>query len=178
MKKNNIIILSLLIFLTLGIVLFSYANQLTSLIAEAVAPNPGHSWSNLECTTDLCVTSTGVGIGTASPTAKLHVNGNIIASNPTADNHVATKDYVDSKPSGFSTCQTLSASSTVACPAGWTLTGGGCQNRGPSVNGINFSIFSWPNANSWNCRIFSHNYQGLVFPELEGTGTAYAICCM
>ncbi|MDD4074420.1 MAG: hypothetical protein PHU17_02790 [Candidatus Pacebacteria bacterium] len=104
MKKNNIIILSLFIFLTLGIVLFNYTNQLTSLIAEAVAPNPGHSWSELECTTDLCVTTTGVGIGTTIPTAKLYVegdiiaSGNIIASEPTVANHVATKDYVDNLP--------------------------------------------------------------------------------
>ncbi len=38
-----------------------------------------------------------VGIGTASPGAPLHVAGNIIASNPTASNHVATKSYVDSQ---------------------------------------------------------------------------------
>ncbi|HIJ79663.1 MAG: hypothetical protein OEY01_13080 [Desulfobulbaceae bacterium] len=37
-----------------------------------------------------------VGVGIASPQAKLHVQGNIIADNPTADNHVATKEYVDS----------------------------------------------------------------------------------
>ncbi len=36
-----------------------------------------------------------VGIGTASPQAKLHVTGNIIANNPTQNNHVATKQYVD-----------------------------------------------------------------------------------
>jgi len=54
------------------------------LFAEATAPNPGHSWSELECTTELCVTSTGVGIGTADPQTTLEVNGNIIASEPTA----------------------------------------------------------------------------------------------
>ncbi|MDR2541334.1 MAG: hypothetical protein LBD11_06315 [Candidatus Peribacteria bacterium] len=36
-----------------------------------------------------------VGIGINNPTAKLQVNGNVIASNPTANNHVATKEYVD-----------------------------------------------------------------------------------
>ena len=45
----------------------------------------------------LVVTSTGnVGIGTTSPGAKLHVNGNIIANEPIAANHLATKAYVDS----------------------------------------------------------------------------------
>ena len=194
MQKNNIIILSLLIFLTLGIVLFNYANQLTSLIAEAVAPNPGHSWSELECTTGLCVTGTNVGIGTispaakltignnvgdlfdawsdyqivlytgatpqgsyglgikgstlafnsnssydfdvqgstkmtivdsnvgigtASPTAKLHVNGNIIASDPTAASHVATKKYVDGKTTPGVPSGAIMMFKT-ACPSGWT----------------------------------------------------------
>jgi uncharacterized protein (TIGR02145 family) len=36
-----------------------------------------------------------VGIGTTNPGSKLEVNGNIIADTPTADDHVATKGYVD-----------------------------------------------------------------------------------
>ena len=36
-----------------------------------------------------------VGIGTSTPTEKLEVAGNIRAANPTAANHVATKNYVD-----------------------------------------------------------------------------------
>ena len=42
-----------------------------------------------------------VGIGENSPTAKLHVAGNIIASNPTATNHVTTKSYVDGLTGNF-----------------------------------------------------------------------------
>jgi hypothetical protein len=38
-----------------------------------------------------------VGIGTNSPSTKLHVAGNIIANDPTTSNHVATKGYVDNK---------------------------------------------------------------------------------
>ncbi|MCC7571659.1 hypothetical protein KO465_10150 [Candidatus Micrarchaeota archaeon] len=41
-------------------------------------------------------TNKRLGIGTTSPGAKLEVNGNIIASDPTDGSHVATKGYVDS----------------------------------------------------------------------------------
>ncbi len=41
-----------------------------------------------------------VGIGTTLPSARLHVNGNIIANNPIQNNHVATKEYVDNSVSG------------------------------------------------------------------------------
>jgi hypothetical protein len=39
--------------------------------------------------------SGNVGIGNLTPAAKLHVSGNIIANDPTAPTHVATKQYVD-----------------------------------------------------------------------------------
>ncbi len=47
-------------------------------------------------TTMIITNSRNVGIGTYTPQAKLHVAGNIIANNPTQNNHVATKQYVDS----------------------------------------------------------------------------------
>lgn len=46
--------------------------------------------------------SGNVGIGTATPTGKLEVNGNIVTSMPTASNHVATKAYVDAAAAGAS----------------------------------------------------------------------------
>jgi hypothetical protein len=58
-----------------------------------------------------------VGIGTETPGAELEVAGNIIASSPIANNHVATKEYVD-------------AASGSACPANYgnlCLNGGGLQ---------------------------------------------------
>ena len=38
-----------------------------------------------------------VGIWVNDPNARLHVNGNIISNNPTANSHVATKSYVDNQ---------------------------------------------------------------------------------
>lgn len=130
-----------MLVLTAGIITTNYANQLGALFAEGAAPNPGHALGEIEGGNDLATktyvndalsgisgsnwivsgsniyrSSGNVGIGTASPTAKLHVNGNIIASNPTAANHVATKDYVDGKsiPSG------MIAIFDATCPTGWT----------------------------------------------------------
>ncbi len=41
-----------------------------------------------------------IGIRTSRPSAELEVNGNIIANAPTANNHVATKAYVDAQAGG------------------------------------------------------------------------------
>ena len=46
-------------------------------------------------TNGLIVQYGNVGIGTTNPQAMLDVAGNIIASDPTANNHLATKGYVD-----------------------------------------------------------------------------------
>jgi hypothetical protein len=74
-----------------------------------------------------------VGIGTDNPAAKLEVVGNVIASAPTADNHAATKAYVDAQGGGgcAASCVAYSAPNSScgglppACPSapsGWTLT--------------------------------------------------------
>ncbi len=52
---------------------------------------------NTTAANSLVVSNTGyVGIGTASPSASLTVNGNAIANPPTDSGHLATKGYVDS----------------------------------------------------------------------------------
>lgn len=57
----------------------------------AAGQEHGHPPSEMECTSQFCVNpSTGmVGMGTASPTQKLHVNGNILLDN---DNIIRFKD--------------------------------------------------------------------------------------
>jgi len=54
-----------------------------------------------------------LGVGTANPGAKLEVNGNIITSDPTANNHVVTKSYLDSN---FTKVDSVSATNLAV---GW-----------------------------------------------------------
>jgi len=73
MNKKRIYIISstlLLIGLFAGVV--QYVGMFDALYAAAV--NPGHSWSQMECNTTLCV-NTKVGIGTTNPQASLDVAG-------------------------------------------------------------------------------------------------------
>jgi hypothetical protein len=81
MNKNLTIICSILV-LTILATAFQYVNVLKSEIVDAYSalkPANGHSWSEMECTSGLCVTSDNkVGIGTDSPSQKLEVNGTIL----------------------------------------------------------------------------------------------------
>jgi len=56
------------------IILLIFISGISGVIA--VVPNPGHGWTQIECDNSLCITSGKVGIGTAVPSAKLHVVGN------------------------------------------------------------------------------------------------------
>jgi len=181
MNKNNIIIFSLLLLLTIGIVTFNYSNQLVALFVEGAAPNPGHSLTEIEGGADLATktyvdnavsgiigsnwtvsgsniyrSSGNVGIGTASPTAKLHVVGNIIASNPIASNHVATKEYVD-------------AASGPACPTNYANL---CTNGGGlsfTYGGHTMYIDAFPRSSAWYTS-GSPTGQGLAWQMCQDIG--------
>lgn len=58
-------------------------------------------------------------------------------------------------------CTTVAGTNGVACPAGKTLTGGGCY-----YGATDHYSGSYPNGNGWACREWRGN-----------PGTAYAICC-
>jgi len=64
-----------------------------------------------------------LGIGTTSPESMLHVNGNIITPAPTADNHVATKAYVDASSGGGSDIIYYSVEPTPTAYAGNAMGG-------------------------------------------------------
>lgn len=105
MNKNTYLIISLFFLATI------FTSYYFVSAAPVGTPNPGHLWAEMQCSADsVCVDTSlnKVGVGTNSPAAKLHVIGNIIADNPTENNHVATKAYVDSTVSGSSSKWTLS----------------------------------------------------------------------
>lgn len=124
-KINYIIIFSVLLVLTTGAFFNDYAKQLGTILADA-SFNPGHPLDQIEGSENLATkdyvndaiagisgsnwtisgsniyrSSGNVGIGVTNPSVKLHVNGNIIANDPTDSNHVATKEYVDNKVDEF-----------------------------------------------------------------------------
>jgi len=104
MNKKRIYIISSTLLL---IGLFSGVVQYMGMfdILYAAASNPGHLWSEMECSTAFCIDTSNsrVGIGTKNPEEALEINGNIkvngnVASNrPVEADDLTTKGYVDEK---------------------------------------------------------------------------------
>jgi hypothetical protein len=82
--NKKVLIVSLIIFLGLFVAVYQYTKELQSEFTSAAystsKPANGHSWSEMECTSDLCVTGGKIGIGTDNPTVKLEVSGDFKAS--------------------------------------------------------------------------------------------------
>jgi hypothetical protein len=79
--NKKILIVSLIVFLCLSVAIYQYAEELQSEFTSAAyttsKPANGHLWSEMECTSDLCVKA-GVGVGVGiEPTVKFEVNGTI-----------------------------------------------------------------------------------------------------
>jgi hypothetical protein len=84
MKKKYLISL-LLVVLALAGGIYQYYQTFKSEIAEAyqmTKPANGHSWTEMQCTSDVCVNTIDhrVGIGTDNPNKALDVVGDIVAS--------------------------------------------------------------------------------------------------
>lgn len=139
MNKNLTIICSILV-LTILATAFQYVNILKSEIVDAysaIKPANGHSWSEMECTSGLCVTSDNkVGIGTDSPSKKLEVNGDILAS--------GTGDVCNGSGrclSSVAQTNVLAGGTNPSCPTGQTIIMKGYN--GTWYMGTNTSITSW-----------------------------------
>ncbi|MFA5169471.1 MAG: hypothetical protein WC420_01820 [Candidatus Paceibacterota bacterium] len=191
MNKNLTIICSILV-LTILATSFQYVNVLKSEIVDAystIKPANGHSWSEMECTTGLCVTSDNkVGIGTDSPQQKLSVAGTVQS---TSGGFLFPDGTVQTTKAGtFSAanCTQVTASSSCAggthctasaiCPTSTYIVGGGCYGVPSQANNV-YMAASVPlsvitsGAQGWYC----HEYVGSALTWGTWPITTYGICC-
>jgi hypothetical protein len=99
--NKKLLIIFLITFLSFSLAIYQYTKELKFDLVRAYStskPANGHSWSEMECTTGLCVTGDNkVGIGTDSPTEKLEVIGNILVGEDACNG----EDYCLSDLTGF-----------------------------------------------------------------------------
>jgi len=125
MKKNNIIIFSLLLLLTIGIVTFNYSNQLVVLFVEGAAPNPGHSLLQIEGSENLATKDyvgtaiNNIGIGNYAPTSRTISTGSgLSGGGDLTANRTLTVDSTVVRTTGNQTLAgTKTFSSNVVVPA-------------------------------------------------------------
>jgi hypothetical protein len=88
-----------------------------------------------------------VGIGTTDPQVKLEVNGNIIAANPIASNHLATKEYVDNAVAAAGVVGALCTLDGLAQTTDWGVNAYGCIGSDKRcINGGCVTCGGWMNA--------------------------------
>jgi len=82
-RKARIFLSILLVIIGIGFAVFQYLETFHSELASAYnssKPVAGHSWSEMQCTSDVCITDGKIGMGTDNPQNKLEVTGNIKAN--------------------------------------------------------------------------------------------------
>jgi hypothetical protein len=77
--NKKILIISLVFFLGLSFVAYQYIKELqlefTNAAYSTSKPANGHSWSEMECTSGICIVEGNTGMGTFNPGYKLDVQG-------------------------------------------------------------------------------------------------------
>jgi hypothetical protein len=165
MKKQYLIIIFSIMAIGLVTGIYQYVQFFQAEMVGAyntTKPNPGHSWSEIQCTEGLCVTTDNkVGIGTDAPAQKLSVVGVIESTSggfkfPDGTTQTtktlagatgpagATGATGPQGPQGISgvsaglACVTISCG---ACPDGYTVVGcGGTANMGGAAGGSSFTV--------------------------------------
>ncbi|HQI10525.1 MAG TPA: hypothetical protein PLB77_01360 [bacterium] len=125
---------------------------------------PAYNGGDPASRSDMMLTATGpssgdsilsiagsVGIGTTSPSALLAVNGNVIGSTPTANDHLATKAYVDSSAQSL---WVNSGSYLYPTSTSWRV---GIGTTSPMA-----ALHIYPRTDTEGVRVVSSNYSPLV----------------
>jgi len=130
-KKLRIFFLITLIIIGIGSGVFQYVKTFQAEIVSAYQnnkPAAGHSWTEMQCTSDLCITNNKVGVGTDSPSQKLEVNGSILATTDICNGSGAClsqiEDFIGAQPTAGGTDHTRE----MCTSAGGTLVDIGLAN--------------------------------------------------
>lgn len=104
-------------FLILGFSIYQYTRELQAEQASAAystsKPANGHLWSEMECTSSLCVIGENVGIGTDSPTTKLQVSGTVKANDVCNDAGICLSAFASVTNACGPAAKTYSATDTA-----------------------------------------------------------------
>lgn len=113
-KKSIFAILSISI-LAIVFSIFQSTRQidLTSAAYSSARPANGHSWTEMECNSSLCVTGGNIGIGTDSPTVKLEVSGTVKATDVCNSSGICLSNFSSITNSCGTAAKTYSASDTA-----------------------------------------------------------------
>ena len=97
-KKKGYFALLCLSVLVLGFSIYQYAivSQLESANAYTTSkPDNGHFWSDMECSSTLCITGGNIGVGTDAPTTKLDIVGTLKATNFCTTSNICLNSITD-----------------------------------------------------------------------------------
>ena len=172
--NKNLPIISLLALVLVCLIGYFLKTELEIANAYSSKPANGHSWSEIECSSSLCINGSSVGIGTDSPGQKLSVAGIIQSTTGGIMFPDGTVQTTASTGKSASNCTTVSVGmgwisgnetgGTATCPAGYYVTGGGAYSRY-----VETGMQGYPSSNnSWYCYCIGNTYCA---------GTCYARCC-
>ena len=132
MNKKHLLIISIFLCLTFSI--YQYGDILRLELAKAYdasKPANGHNWSEMQCTSDLCITDGKIGIGTDAPATKLDVVGAIKLGNDATVCSATNAGAVRWTGSYFEGCDGTNWTffSEKVCEDGWIPFNGKCYMK-------------------------------------------------
>jgi len=156
--NKKLVLFSIITASAFSLAVFQYVKEFQSELASAAysgKPAMGHSWSEMECSQGLCVTTDNkVGIGTSTPGSKLDVAGTI---NSTGN---------------ISSSGTISATGNISSSGAITAGTDVCNGAGACLSQLNSFVGSQPLMNS----VHSYSTCTSAGGQVTNIGTSFPIC--